>query len=314
MTASTTRNRPRSSFLGLKSNSRKQREALAGYLFVLPVILGFLIWVFLPMIATMGISLTNWPVIGQLKWVGVNNYIDLFTTDPFFYDAMKATSYFAFGSVFVRIIYSLFVAILLNQEIRGKAIFRTIYYLPSIVPVIASSMIWTWAYSVDFGLFNAILKLIGLPAMRWISDSQTVIPSIILMDLWASGSTIIIFLAGLQGVPRELKDAVEVDGGNWWHQFWAVTVPHMTPFVLFNLVLGFIGAFQIFTQSYIMTNGGPENASLFLVLLIYRQAFQNNNMGLACALAWILFMMVALLTYVIFKTSGTWVFYYGEKQ
>jgi multiple sugar transport system permease protein len=309
-----TQTRPMSRLFSAFESDRKRREALAGYLFTLPVILGFLTWVAGPMIATLGISFTNWPVIGQAQWIGLQNYTNLFTTDPFFLSSVKATAYFAFGSVFLRIIYSFLIAALLNQEIRGKAIFRTIYYLPVIVPVIASSMIWTWAYSVDFGLFNSILKIVGLPTLGWINDSSTVIPSLILMDLWASGSTIVIFLAGLQGVPRELKEAVEVDGGNWWHKFWAVTFPHMTPFILFNGVLGFIGAFQIFAQSYVMTGGGPENASLFLVLLIYRQAFQNNNMGLACAIAWMLFMMIAAVTFVIFRTSGTWVFYYGEEK
>jgi multiple sugar transport system permease protein len=134
------------------------------------------------------------------------------------------------------------------------------------------------------------------------------------MDLWASSSTIIIFLAGLQGVPRELKEAVEVDGGNWWHKFWTVTIPHMTPYILFNTVLGIIGAFQTFTQSFIMTGGGPEKASLFLSLVIYRKAFSDGQMGMACAIAWILFMIIGVITFAVFKTSGAWVFYYGEKK
>jgi multiple sugar transport system permease protein len=314
MKSSTFLTRPRPNNLFHTGYNRRQREAIAGYLFVAPVVLGFLIWVLGPMIATLAISLTDWPIIGKANWVGLSNYVSLFDNDPFFYPAVKATAYFAFGSVILRTIYTFLVALLLNQEIRGKAIFRTIYYLPSIVPVVASSMIWTWAYSVDFGLFNSILKMVGLPASRWISDSTTVIPSMILMDLWASSSTIIIFLAGLQGVPRELKEAVEVDGGNWWHKFWTVTLPHMTPFVLFNMVLGIISAFQTFTQSFIMTGGGPEKASLFLSLVIYRKAFSDGQMGLACAIAWMLFMMIAAITFLVFKTSGTWVFYYGEKK
>ncbi len=175
-------------------------------------------------------------------------------------------------------------------------------------------MIWTWVYSPDFGLFNSALKAVGLPRLLWINDTATVIPSIILMDLWASSSTIIVFLAGLQGVPRELLEAVEIDGGNWWHKLRAVTLPHMSPFILFNTILGFVGALQVFTQSFIMTRGGPSNATLFLVLLIYREAFQNDNMGMACALAWTLFLITALLTFVIFKTSKGWVFYYGEER
>lgn len=291
----------------------RRREAIAGYLFVAPGILGFLIWVFFPMVATLAISFTDWPIIGKAKWVGVDNYVRLFTVDPFFYKSLRTTAYFAFGSVFLRIVYAFLVAMLLNQEVRGKALFRTVYYLPSIVPVVASSMIWLWLYNPDFGLFNAVLKSVGLPPSRWIHGTQTVIPSIILMDLWSSSSTILIFLAGLQGVPRQLLEAVEIDGGNWWDKLRAVTLPHMTPFIFFNMVLGFVSAFQVFTQSFIMTNGGPNNASLFFVLLIYREAFGNNKMGLACALAWILFILVAMVTFVVFKTSRTWVFYYGEE-
>ena len=223
---------------------------------------------------------------------------------PFFYKSLRATLYFAFGSVFLRIVYTFLVAMLLNQDVRGKAFFRTVYYLPSIVPVVASSMIWMWLYHPDFGLFNAILKGMGLPPSRWIHGTQSVIPSIILMDLWAASSTILIFLAGLQGVPRQLLEAVEIDGGNWWNKLTAVTLPHMTPFIFFNMVLGFVSAFQIFTQSFIMTNGGPNDGSLFFVLLIYREAFGNNRMGLACAIAWILFLLIALVTFLVFKTSA----------
>jgi multiple sugar transport system permease protein len=303
-----------SSYLGLSLTNRRRREALAGYLFVLPAILGILFFVLGPMIATLVISLTDWSALGDTSWVGLDNYIHLYTADPNFYPSLKATMYFAFGSVFLRIVYAFLVAMLLNMDIRGKALFRTVYYLPSIVPVVASSMIWTWVYSPDFGLFNSALKAVGLPRLLWINDTTTVMPSIILMDLWASSSTIIVFLAGLQGVPRELLEAVEIDGGNWWHKLRAVTLPHMSPFILFNMILGFVGALQVFTQSFIMTRGGPSNATLFLVLLIYREAFQNDNMGLACAIAWTLFLIIAALTFVIFRTSKAWVFYYGEER
>jgi multiple sugar transport system permease protein len=296
------------------ASRRRQREAVAGYLFVLPAIVGILLLVIGPMIATLGISLTDWSVLGNASWVGLDNYIQLYTADPNFYPALRATTYFAAGSVFLRLIYAFLVAMLLNMDVRGKALFRTIYYLPSIVPVVASSMIWTWVYSPDFGLFNSVLKSVGLPRLLWINDTTTVMPSIILMDLWASSSTIIVFLAGLQGVPRELLEAVEIDGGNWWHKLRAVTLPHMSPFILFNMILGFVGALQVFTQSFVMTRGGPSNATLFLVLLIYREAFQNDHMGLACAIAWTLFLITAALTFVIFRTSKAWVFYYGEER
>jgi len=290
------------------------QNAIAGYVYTAPAIIGFFIFVLGPMIATLYISFTVWPVIGRIQWVGLNNYIDLFTTDPFFMKSLTVTSYFSIASIFLRLIYAFAIASLLNSDVRGKAMYRTLFYMPSIVPVIATAMIWSWVYNPDFGLFNWALKSVGLPPSRWISGSETAIPSMILMDLWASSSTIIIFLAGLQGVPRELLEAVEVDGGNWWNKLTAVTIPHMSPYIFFNLILGFVASFQIFSNAYVMTGGGPSNATLFLVLLIYRTAFNSSKMGLACAMAWCLFMIVASATGLLFKSSRHWVYYYGDDR
>lgn len=292
----------------------KQRNAIAGYLFTLPATIGFFIFVLGPILATLYISFTDWPIIGEIEWVGLQNYIDLTTTDPFFWKSLTVTTYFALASIFLRLIYAFSIASILNFDVRGKAIFRTLFYMPSIVPIVASAMIWSWVYNPDFGLLNWILKSVGLPASRWLSGSETAIPSMILMEIWASSSTIIIFLAGLQGVPRELLEAVEVDGGNWWHRLLAVTMPHMSPYILFNLILGVVAAFQVFANSYVMTGGGPSNSTLFLVLLIYREAFNRNNMGLACAIAWILFLIVGTLTALLFQSSRRWVYYYGEDR
>lgn len=294
--------------------SHRRNEAIAGYLFVLPVILGFLIWVLGPMIATALISFTRWPVIRKPTWLGLSNYVTLFTTDPFFYDSLKATLYFGTASVAVRIVYAFLIALLLNQDIKGRSVFRTVYYLPSIVPIVASSMIWLWCFQPDFGLFNSVLKSVGLPTSRWVHGPNSVIPSFVLMDLWTAGNTIIIFLAGLQGVPRSLLDAVAIDGGTWHHRMRAVTIPHMTPFIFFNAVIGLVNAFQTFTQSFVMTEGGPNKRSLFMVLLVYREGFQNLKMGLASAIAIVLFVIIAGLTAVIFRTSRSWVFYYGDER
>lgn len=294
--------------------SERKKEAIAGYLFVMPVLLGFLIWVLGPMLATVGISFTDWPVIGKASWVGLKNYASLFSGDSFFLPSLKATVYFAFADVAMRIVYSFLIALLLNRAIRGKAILRTIYYLPSIVPIIASSMIWLSCFQPDFGLFNAILKLFHLPGLRWIYGTGTVIPSFVLMDVWAAGNTIVIFLAGLQGIPTHLIDAVEIDGGRWHHRLRAVILPHMSPLIFFNTVLGFVNAFQVFTQAFVMSQGGPSNQSLFLVLLVYRQGFQNMQMGLAATTSLALFLLIALLTAVMFRWSRSWVFYYGDQQ
>jgi multiple sugar transport system permease protein len=215
----------------------------------------------------------------------------------------------------VTILYSLVIAILLNQKLKGRGIYRSIFYLPSIVPVVASSVLWLWLYNPNFGLFNEIMQALGLPKSLWLSGQTTVVPSIILMSVWGgAGNTIVIFLAALQGVPRQLLEAVEIDGGNWFHRFWAITWPMISPVTFFNLVVGLINSFQVFTQAYVMTNGGPNNASLFYVYLMYREGFQRNNMGGAAALSWVLFIIVSLLGLLLFRWSRQWVYYEGANE
>ena len=222
------------------------------------------------------------------------------------------TFYYALGSVPLRLIFAFFLAVLLNQQIRGLPIFRTIFYLPSIIPLIASSVLWIWLFNPDFGLLNAALRPLGFPKLQWIYGSDTVVPSLILMSLWDVGPLMIIFLAGLQGVPRQLYEAVEIDGGNALHRLRHITLPLMTPTILFNLILSIIGAMQTFVQPYVMTNGGPNNNSLLYVLYLYQKAFQQSQMGYASALAWILFVIIALLSFLVLRTSSSWVYYEGH--
>ncbi len=291
------------------------REAIAGYLFASPVILGLLIWVIAPMIGVLLISLTDWNVLTTPRWVGFLNYVRLFTTDLYFWNTLKVTIYYVVLNVTCVTLYSLIVAMLLNQKILGRGVYRTIFYMPTIVPIVAASALWMWLFNVDFGLLNQILQGLGLPKALWLSSPATVVPSIVLMSVWGgSGNTIIIFLAALQGVPRELLEAVEIDGGNWWHRFRAVTLPMISPVTFFNVVTGLIASFTIFAQSFVMTGGGPNNASLFYVLLLYREAFERNNLAGAAALSWVLIIIVSLLSLLIFRTSRRWVFYQGEAR
>lgn len=265
--------------------------------------------------ASLVLSFTDWNVLTQPRWIGLTNYVRLFTTDPFFRKSLMVTVYFAVANIALTILYAFLLALLLNQDLKGKAAFRSIYYLPTIVPVVASSLLWLWLYNPDFGLFNAILRELRLPRSLWLAGEKTVIPSIVLMSVWGgSGNTIVIFLAGLQGVPRQLLEAVEIDGGNWWHKLRSVTLPMISPVIFFNLVVGLIFSFQIFTQAYVMTNGGPNNASLFYVFLLYREGFLRNNLGGAAALAWILFLIVSALTVLIFRSARQWVYYEGEAK
>ena len=289
------------------------REAITGYLFASPVILGLLIWVIAPMIGVIFISLTDWNVLSTPKFIGVLNYIHLLTTDLFFKGSLMVTSYFVVANVALTIVYSLIMALLLNQRVRGQGIYRSIFYLPSILPVVASSILWLWLYNPDFGLFNDLLQSVGIGKSLWLDTQTSVVPSLVLMSAWGgAGNTIVIFLAALQGVPRQLLEAVEIDGGNWFHKFWAITWPMISPVTFFNLVVGLINSFQVFTQIYIMTQGGPNNASLFYVYLIYRDGFQRNDMGTAAALSLVLFLIVSLLGLVLFRWSSRWVYYGGE--
>ena len=288
------------------------REAVAGYLFASPVILGLLIFVIGPMIAGVLISFTNWNVLTKPNWIGLRNYVHLFTTDLFFANSLLVTCYYVAGNTVLTIFYALVLALMLNQDVRGKGIFRTIFYVPTIVPIVASSALWLWLYNPNFGLFNDLLQAVGLPPFPWLANQTTVVPSLIIMGVWGgAGNTIVIFLAALQGVPRQLLEAVEIDGGNWFHKFRAVTWPMISPVTFFNMVVGLINSFQIFAQPVIMTNGGPNNASLFFVFLIYREGFQRNNMGLASAEAWILFLLISLLALFLFRWSRQWVYYEG---
>lgn len=295
-----------------KGLSRQRRqEAVWGLLCVAPAVLGFLLWQLGPIVASLFIAFTDWRVAGTPNWVGLTNFEQMFTSDRLFPLSLRVTTLYTLGSVPLSMIFAFALAVLLNQKIRGLAIFRTIFYVPAVVPLVASSVLWLWIFNPQFGLLNAVLAPLGFPKLQWIYDSGSVIPSLILMSLWGVGPMMIIFLAGLQGVPRQLYEAVEVDGGTAWHRLWHITIPLITPTILFNLILSIIGTMQTFIQPYIMTGGGPNNASLFYVLYIYRKAFQESQMGYASALAWVLFVVIAVLSFLVFRSSSRWVYYEG---
>jgi multiple sugar transport system permease protein len=295
--------------------SKWNKEAWFGLLFASPVIAGFLIFVLGPMIASLVFSFTDYNVISRMNFVGASNYTNLFDgTDPFFYKSLLVTAYYVILSVPLQIVFAFVLALLLNHNIRAKALFRTIFYLPTIVPVVASSMLWLWLFDPDLGLLNQILKAVGIPGLQWIYSERLAVPSLVLMSLWTVGGTMVIFLAGLQGIPKHLYEAVEVDGGKHWHKLIFITVPMMTPTIFFNLVMGFIGSFQVFGQAYIMTQGGPNNATLFYSYYLYREAFENSRMGSASAIAWVLFIIILSLTLLVFKSSALWVYNESEER
>ena len=280
---------------------------------VLPAILGFFIWQIGPMIANFVISFTEWGVGSSPKFIGFANYKKLFFDDFIFKKSIGVTFYFAIGSVIASGITAFIVALLLNQQIKFKPIFRTVYFLPAIIPLVASSTIWMWLFNPNFGLLNHLLELLGLPGSEWIYGEATAVPSLILMTMWSMGQTMIIFLAGLQGIPRQLYEAVEIDGGGWWARFAHVTIPMMTPTIFFHIVMGLIGSFQAFVQPYLMTQGGPNYATMFTVYYIYNNAFFYQRMGYASAIATILFLIILGFTLLIFATSNRWVYYEVNK-
>lgn len=297
-----------------KKRSLYSNEAKWGIILALPAILGFLIWTLGPMIASFVLGFTDWNVVSTPHFIGAGNFKRMFVEDFIFKKSIYATVYYSVGSVIASIIFAFIIALLLNQKVKGLPLFRTIFYLPSITPAIASAMLWIWLFNPDFGLLNQILQRFGLPRLLWIYDEKQVIPSLIFMSIWGMGGMMVIFLAGLQGVPQELYEAVEIDGGNWWHRFRYVTIPMMTPTIFFNLVMAIIGSFQVFTSAYIMTSGGPNYASMFYVYYIYLSAFRYGQMGYACALAIILFLIILSFTLVVFKSSPYWVYYESARR
>jgi len=295
----------------MRNNAR--RNQICGLLFAGPAILGFVLFTLGPMVVSFVYSLTDYSVFkNALHFIGLRNYIRMFSgADPFFYKSLKATFLYVVMAVPCFIAFSFALAMLLNAKIKGVAFFRTVFYLPSIVPVVASAMIWMWMYNPDLGLINSLLKAVGLPTSLWLFSEKMVIPSIVFMGMWSTGGTMVIFLAGLKSIPEHYYEAVEIDGGSGWRKFIHITVPMMTPTIFFNTVMGLIGTFQVFSEPYILTNGGPNDASLFYVFYIWREAFRNSSMGYASALAWVLFVIILIFTVFIFKSSK-WVYYEGE--
>lgn len=264
------------------------------------------------MVASFVLSLTDWRVTGAANWVGLQNYDNILTNDALFRQSARVTLTYALVSVPLQIIVAISLALLLNEKVRGLSLFRTIFYVPSTVPLIASSVLWLWMYNPDFGLFNAVLRFLRLPEQQWIYSSDSVLPSLIIMSVWSVGPMMIIFLAGLTAIPQHLYDAVSVDGGNVFNRLFTVTLPMLTPTILFNLVLSIIGSLQTFTQAYVMTGGGPGNSSLFYGLYLYRAAFQQGQLGYAAALAVLQFAVIVALSLLVFRTSSRWVHYGGE--
>jgi multiple sugar transport system permease protein len=278
-----------------------------------PWLAGFLLFVLGPMVASLFISFTKWDLLSPLKFVGLQNYEKMFTRDPLFWQSLKVTAIYTCVYVPMELAGGLVLALLMNQKLRFVGVFRTIYYLPSVLPGVAFVVLWMWILHPDVGLINTLLSYIGIEGPRWLADPNWALPALLMMSLWGLGRSMVIYLASLQGIPQHLYEAVAIDGANAWHSFWKITLPMLTPTIFFNLVLSVISTFQTFTSAFVATDGGPLDSTLFYVLYLFRQAFQYFNMGYASALAWILFVVILVLTLLIVRSSGRWVYYEGER-
>lgn len=291
--------------------SPRQRDTLAGYLFVSPWLFQFVVLISSAMIFSFGISLTKTDLLTGYQWVGFKNYADLFQ-DDFFWKSLSVTAYYAFLVVPLGVALALAIALLLNQKVALLSFWRLVYYLPSVVSGVAVAILWGWVLNPRFGLLNQGLMAIGIAdPPRWLFSEGWAVPGFIMMGLWGAGGAMLLYLAGLQGIPTPLYEAADIDGANKWSKFWNITLPMLTPTIFFNMLMSIIGSFQVFTQAYIMTAGGPNNATLTMVLYLYRKGFQHLRFGYASALAWVLFFIILVFTMVVVRSSDTWVYYEG---
>ena len=288
-----------------------KKEALTAYLFLIPALLGLTFITYLPLAAVFGLSLFKWDVLSPPVFNGINNYIKLFTNDPYFMDSIKVTVYFSVLAVVGSLLFSLAVAMLLNRKIPARGFFRAVYYVPYVLPAAAVYMGWSFLYETNFGLFNYILSLFGINKVLFLTDSSMIIPSLALISVWLSGNLIVIFLARLQNVPGVYREAAEIDGANAWHRFIHVTLPCMSPIILYNILMSLVTNMQVVVPALTLTNGGPGNSSMFMSYLMYQYAFQQGKMGYASAVSFVFFVLIAVVTLILFATSKTWTFYEG---
>nr|WP_092881795.1 sugar ABC transporter permease [Actinopolymorpha cephalotaxi] len=279
---------------------------------VSPWLVGFVVFLAGPLLASAYLSLTDYDLLTPPHWVGLANYVRMFTQDPLFWKVLRNTAYYTFLAVPLSTLASVALAALLNKPVPGMRIYRTIVYLPALVPLVASAMLFGWVLAPDAGLVNRALALVGVHGPAWLLEEAWVIPALVLMSLWGVGTGVVLLLATMQGIPSELLEAATIDGAGPRQRFFRIVLPMLSPVILFNVVMGLIGAFQVFSQVYILTGGGPNNASETLVPYIFEEGFKNYRMGYASALSWLLFAVIMVCTAVVFRSSSRWVFYESE--
>lgn len=294
-------------------------QTMLAMLFILPWVIGFLAFSLYPIVTTLYYNFTEYNLFSPPEWVGLQNYIEMFGDENFRY-ALANSLYYVVIGVTLQLALAIFTAILLNMDVKGKGIFRTIYYLPALVPPVAGALIWVWLLNPQYGLVNALLRMLHLPEPLWFSSTVWSKPAIIMIMLWGIGNTMVVYLAGIGEIPRDYYEAIEIDGGNAWHKFTRITWPMLTPVTLFQLISGIIAGFNMFTQAYVVSLtrgrlpgdiGGVGNSLLFYASNLYREGFTFLRFGYASAEAWFMLLCVLLVTFIILKTAPKWV-HYGE--
>lgn len=281
-----------------------------GYVFIAPWLIGFLAFDIIPTLSAFYYSFTDWNVIAKTSnWVGTENYREMFTGDRLFWPSVRNTLYYVAFAVPLGVVAGFILAVLLNTRVKFQGLFRTLFYLPAVVPTVAATMVWLWIFDTRRGILNWVLGTVGLEPIRWLTSPDYSKPALIIMSLWSIGSGMVIYLAGLQNIPQDLYEAADVDGASAMSKLFNITIPLMTPTIFFNLLLGLIGSFQVFNAAFIMTAGGPVNSTRFYMLHLYEKAFQQSQMGYACAMAVLLFIIVLVITIFVNWTSKRWVFY-----
>lgn len=303
------------SILGLKrTGTERNRNLVKGLLFVSPWLVGFLAFTILPILASLYYSFMHYDIVRPPRLIGLANYTRMITEDKTFRLVLGNTLYFVLIGIPAGMVIAFLLASLLNNEMKGRPAFRTIFFLPTLVPAVASAEVWRWVYNSRWGLINSALKSLGLSIIPFLSAPDWAKPSLIIIDCWAQGTAMIIFLAALQDVPRSLYDSALVDGANALQRFWHITIPMCTPAILFIMLTSMIGKFQYFALGWLLTEGGPNQATEFYSIYLYRNAFVFFKMGYASALAWILFLIIVVSTIAMFRLSGRWVFYRGQAR
>ena len=299
---------------GQRDRKRAARETRTGLLFAAPWLIGFAVFFAYPVLASFYYSLCSYDAIRPPHFIGLENYRKLFFEDDLFWKSLGNTLFMIVFGLPLGLAASLIIAVLLNQKLKGIALYRTLFYLPSITPVVATSILWLWLLNPEMGLINLGLAKIGIVGPSWLTDPAWSKPALILMGLWGAGGGMVIYLAALQDIPEALYEAAALDGAKSLTRFFRITLPMLTPVILFNLIMGLIGTFQYFTQAYVMTSGGPQDSTTFYALLLFNKAFQDFKMGYASAMAWVLFVITLGAALLVFRTSARWVYYSGEDR